>query len=385
MYSHYNDFSPIVTTQQNFDSLGFPTDHPGRNRSDTYYINSETCLRTHTSAHQADVFRLDASPGYTITADVYRRDTIDRSHYPVFHQTEGARLWDRISEKVVDLERLVQAEVQEIPRHDLAVEDLGPTIHPSRNPLQPEHSSREVEAVAAHLKRSLEGMVAAIFEQVRSAALVAGDTVAVREAQQPLRIRWVEAHFPFTSPSWELEVFWQGDWMEMLGCGIVKQPILASAGVPGKIGWAFGIGLERLAMLLYSIPDIRLFWSRDRRFASQFTAGKPARRFTPFSKYPSCPRDVAFWTPGTKSSAGGNSVGNLHENDVMQIIRDIGGDFVEQVKLIDEFQHPTTGRRSLCYSIDYRSLERVISREEANDLHENIRNTLVHQLGVELR
>ncbi|EAT84993.1 hypothetical protein SNOG_07527 [Parastagonospora nodorum SN15] len=94
-YKTHNDLFPIVTTAQNFDSLGFPLDHVGRSRTDTYYINKETVLRTHTSAHQADTFRNNESEGYLISADVYRRDAIDRSHYPVFHQMEGARTWDR--------------------------------------------------------------------------------------------------------------------------------------------------------------------------------------------------------------------------------------------------------------------------------------------------
>ena len=75
--------------------LGFPPNHPGRSKTDTYYVNASKCLRTHTSAHQVDTFAAAESEGYTISADVYRRDAIDRSHYPVFHQMEGARVWDR--------------------------------------------------------------------------------------------------------------------------------------------------------------------------------------------------------------------------------------------------------------------------------------------------
>ena len=94
-YKYHNTFFPVVSTHQNFDSLGFPEDHPGRSKTDTYYVNKNTVLRTHTSAHQADVFRSNESEGYLISADVYRRDAIDRSHYPIFHQMEGARMWDR--------------------------------------------------------------------------------------------------------------------------------------------------------------------------------------------------------------------------------------------------------------------------------------------------
>ena len=86
-----------------------------------------------------------------------------------------------------------------------------------------------------------------------------------------LELRWVDAYFPFTHASWELEIRTaDGDWMEMLGCGIIKQEILGRCGQGDKIGWAFGLGLERLAMLYYSIPDIRLFWTADTGVLVQF-------------------------------------------------------------------------------------------------------------------
>ena len=87
--------------------------------------------------------------------------------------------------------------------------------------------------------------------------------------------RWVDAYFPFTHPSFELEVCileehnfrnlifqieYQGKWLEVLGCGVLEQKLMEMAGVPDKVGWAFGLGLERLAMVLYTIPDIRLFF-----------------------------------------------------------------------------------------------------------------------------
>ncbi|KAF1941993.1 phenylalanyl-tRNA synthetase [Clathrospora elynae] len=406
-YKTHNDLFPIVTTGQNFDSLGFPLDHTGRSRTDTYYLNKETVLRTHTSAHQADTFRNNESEGYLISADVYRRDAIDRSHYPVFHQMEGARTWDRrqAEKEGKTLAEVIWDDVVRIPKHDIAVEDPNPTFHAERNPLQATHSPEEAEAIAAHLKRSLEDMVVTIFNAARSAT----ETNSASE-NEPLQVRWVEAYFPFTSPSWELEVFWQGDWLEVLGSGIVSQPILANASVPNRIGWAFGIGLERIAMLLYSIPDIRLFWSKDARFLSQFSEEKPIRRFVPFSKYPACFKDVSFWLRSSSNAAGGAGSAasptssatpattfstpvppaaplppSFHENDVMEIAREVCGNLVEDVRLTDEFVHPKTGRRSMCYRINYRSLERTLTNEETNELHEKLRGLLVQRLGVELR
>ena len=167
---------------------------------------------------------------------------------------------------------------------------------------------------------------------------------------------------------------------------MIKQDLLINSDVPNRIGWAFGLGLERIAMLLFNIPDIRLFWSRDERFLSQFRAGE-ITRFEPFSKHPACYKDVAFWLPPaavTGGSAAGGAV-PFHENDVMEIVRGIGGDLVEDVTLIDEFTHPKTARKSMCYRINYRSLERTLTNEESNELNLKVREKLVEELGVELR
>lgn len=141
------------------------------------------------------------------------------------------------------------------------------------------------------LKTNLEGLARSLFGDVE--------------------MRWVDAYFPFTNPSAELEIFFnvsagmhgtqhifcplstfrklfsipshadnisefkwrvssQGDWLEVLGCGVIQDKVLENADRKGEVGWAFGLGLERLAMVLFSIPDIRLFWSTDQRFSSQF-------------------------------------------------------------------------------------------------------------------
>lgn len=384
-YKYHNDFSPVVSTQQNFDALGFPPNHPGRALSDTYYINEETLLRTHTSAHQADTFRANEGDGYLISADVYRRDAIDRSHYPVFHQMEGARTWDREQVPNGDIAAAVWKDFENLPKHNVLVEDPNPAIHAERNPLQSaHHTAEEAEAIGAHLKRSLESMVVDIFTRAKAAAIKEDPDFV----DEPLQMRWVEAYFPFTSPSWELEVYYAGDWLEVLGCGVVKQDILINAGVPSRVGWAFGLGIDRIAMLLFKIPDIRLFWSQDQRFLSQFDGVSnnldSLKRFVTFSKYPPCPKDVSFWLSST-SPAGGNTKGSFHENDVMELVRNIAGNEVEDVRLIDEFTHPKTGRKSMAYRIVYRSLERTLTHEEAMAYHEQVREALVKELGVELR
>lgn len=94
LFSVYDNFSPVVTTWQNFDSLLIPADHPSRKKGDNYYLNRTHMLRAHTSAHQWDLLHagLDA---FLVVGDVYRRDQIDCQHYPVFHQLEAVRLFSK--------------------------------------------------------------------------------------------------------------------------------------------------------------------------------------------------------------------------------------------------------------------------------------------------
>jgi len=207
-----------VTLQQNFDSLGIPADHPGRSKTDTYYINANTVLRTHTSAHQAETFRTCATPGFLISADVYRRDAIDKSHYPMFHQMEGVRLWTR---RDTDIAKEIELDISLLPALDLIVEDPMPAFHHG-NPKQNEHNDAESLAISTHLKKTLEGVVEEIFGRAK---LNSGNT-----SDEKLKVRWIDAYFPFTSPSYELEVYWGGKWLELLGCGVVAQSVLRNAG-----------------------------------------------------------------------------------------------------------------------------------------------------------
>lgn len=137
--------------------------------------------------------------------------------------------------------------------------------------------------VAEDMKNALEQMVKRLFGS-------------------QIQIRWVDAYFPFTDPSWEMEILFnekssqtsqQTEWLEVLGCGIMRNQILSQVR-PNSTAWAFGLGLERLAMVLFKIPDIRLFWSTDARFVDQFKDGKISP-FENFSKFPPCYKDITFW------------------------------------------------------------------------------------------
>jgi phenylalanyl-tRNA synthetase alpha chain len=187
-------------------------------------------------------------------------------------------------------------------------------------------------------------------------------------------MRWLDEYFPFTHPSFELEIYFQDEWMEVLGCGVIHPNILANAGRPNDKGWAFGLGLERLAMILFGIPDIRLFWTTDERFHSQFAKAGEIVQFKPYSKYPPCYKDISFWITD-----------DFHINDFNELVRGIAGDLVEQMELIDNFTHPKSNRTSHCYRIFYRSMDRSLTNEEIDELQEQVREKAETKLKLKLR
>ena len=319
-FNSFDRLSPVVTTKQCFDDLLTPSDHVSRSRNDTYYVDDTHVLRSHMTAHQTTLLRA-GHRRFLFSGDVYRRDSVDSCHYFCFHQMDGVRVF--------------------------SWEELGATCH-----------EEAVSKVLEDLKSTLKGMVAAVFGNVE--------------------MRWVDSFFPFTEPSLELEILFNGNWLEVLGCGVMRQKILQNGGLREHTGWAFGLGLERLAMILFDIPDIRLFWCRDDRFLRQFQDVRDQRsqrpKFVPFSKYPICYKDVAFWHKD-----------GFHDNDIAEIVREMAGDVAEDVKLLSNFTHPKTGRMSRCFRISYRSMERTLVNQEVDDIQARVCQELVRKLDVELR
>ncbi|KAM5158145.1 phenylalanine--tRNA ligase, mitochondrial [Mantella aurantiaca] len=342
LFSVYDDLCPIVTTEQNFDRLLVPLDHPSRMKGDNYYLNHSHMLRAHTSAHQWDLIHsgLDA---FLVVGDVYRRDEIDRTHYPVFHQMEGVRLLSNHE---------LFAGVENIDACQLFEQGI-------RTPNKQEtHTLEAVKLVEFQLKQTLSKLIMHLFGE-------------------GLEIRWVDCYFPFTHPSFEMEIKFQGNWMEVLGCGIMEQKLVNSAGAHDKIGWAFGLGLERLAMILYGIPDIRLFWSQSELFLKQFYVSDIQQQvqFQPISKFPYLANDISFWLPSEGFS----------DNDFYDLVRNIAGDIVEEVTLIDQFIHPKTQRVSHCYRIKYRHMEHTLKQTEVSILHKKIEQSAIEELRVDGR
>ncbi|CAI8010291.1 Phenylalanine--tRNA ligase, mitochondrial [Geodia barretti] len=308
IFAHFDDLSPVVTTEQNFDSLLVPTDHASRSRSDNYYVNAPMYC------------------GHTplLTSEISWKGFDSFNRHELFSGCEKPE--------------------------QLGLFEREPSLAVETCDKQAVHTMDSVKLTELSLKQTLTELVGELFGP---------------ETQ----MRWTPDYFPFTHPSYQLEVEYGGEWLEVLGSGVMQQAILDGSGAGDKIGWAFGLGLDRLAMLLFAIPDIRLFWSTDPRFLEQFRSVTldPATdiSFKPFSKYPSCYKDVAFWLP--------ENAGDYVENDFFELVRSIGGDLVEKVELMDRFCHPVSSRVSHMYRIVYCSMERTLTNEEVNDLQDTLR------------
>jgi len=199
----------------NFEALNIPKNHPARAMHDTFYFPDGRLLRTHTSPVQIRAMRATKPPLAVIAPGrVYRNDS-DMTHTPMFHQAEGIVVGENVS--------------------------------------------------FANLKAMLHTFVEQFFEQ-------------------PLGMRLRPSYFPFTEPSAEVDiecVFCHGEgcrvckqtgWLEILGCGMIHPNVLKSAGIDSEQwqGYAFGMGIERLAMLRYGVDDLRLFYESDLQFLKQF-------------------------------------------------------------------------------------------------------------------
>ncbi|XP_076239089.1 phenylalanyl-tRNA synthetase, mitochondrial isoform X2 [Calliopsis andreniformis] len=344
LFSVYDNISPVVTVAQNFDSLLVPENHPSRQKTDCYYINKDILLRAHTTAHQSELISMGLN-NFLVIGDVYRKDEIDSTHYPVFHQADAVRLCtaDELFQNVSSSDGLRLFEHRGLETDEK----------------QGCYTLESVKLMEHELKNTLTGLAHALFGP-------------------EIQCRWVEQYFPFTHPSWELEIYYQNQWLEILGCGIMRHEILQNSGAGERIGWAFGLGLERLAMALYKIPDVRLFWSKDTGFLNQFKVedSNTEIEYKPISVYPQCKNDISFWLPED---------GQYSEKDFYEIVRNIGRDIVEQILLKDQFTHPETKRVSHCYTIIYRHMERTLSKREVNNVHRYIGKTATEELGVTVR
>ncbi len=299
----------VIGTDIVFDLFNFPKDHPARSRSDSYFVDDTHVLRTHTTVMwyywlKEESVRKKIVAGEMVGAlsygKVYRKDEIDRRHMNVFHQIDGWYLVPK-NRRIITIEDLKKV------LSDIAKAAFGPDVKYRFNP----------------------------------------DT------------------FPYTDPSLEMEVDKDGNgtWVEVLGAGIVKGDVLDNLGVDSSVwnGWAFGFGLERLAIISMELPDIRLLWSDDERVKKQLKLGQA---FKEVSKYPPVVRDISFIVRK-----------EFIPNNYFDLVRDIADGLVEEVKLIDTYQNENklgVGAVSYAYRITYRSVERTLTNNEVNELHKKL-------------
>jgi len=182
--------------------------------------------------------------------------------------------------------------------------------------------------------------------------------------------------FPYTDPSLEMEIEKNGQWIETVGSGVVKGSVLEKFGIDSAkwTGWAFGFGLERLAIVSMDLPDIRLFWSTDPRVTKQLKLGQ---KFVEVSKYPPITRDISF-------IVGKDFVPNIY----FDLIREVGGDLVEQVELLDKFENAEkfgSDRVSYTYHVVYRSPDRTLRSEEVEPLQNRLIDQTIQQYGAKIR
>lgn len=198
-------------------------------------------------------------------------------------------------------------------------------------------------------------------------------------------------YFPFTNPSFEIEVMYRGKWLEILGCGVVQPKILENNGILGKSAIAFGLGIERLAMVLFDIPDIRYLWSTDEKFLSQFASGNIVS-FKPYSELPDQTRDISFYLSKDRTISMEEANDNkwLDENDFFECVRSIAGDLMEQVHLIDTFYNKKLDKYSRTYRMIYSPNGPNFKDPSEfctliNEIQNKIRSIVENSLNVTLR
>lgn len=308
----------IVPTNILFDLFNMPPEHPARSKSDTYYVDEANVLRTH-----------DTVFWYYYLNHPEIKTRIENG------ETLGALCFGKVYRK------------DEIDsRHMNVFHQFGGLyIAPdNKKTITPED-----------LKQTLSEIARAVF----------GNDV---------KFRFYDHNFPYTDPSFEMEALINGQWIEMLGCGMARKSVLSAMGLSDYHGWAFGFGLERLAIASMSLPDIRLLWSEDERVKSQLVLG---HQFVPVSKYPFAERDISFVV--NKSFV---------PNNYFDLIRELGGDIVEEVKLIDKYDNEKkfgADMVSYTYRIIYRATDRTLTSQEIDAVQNKIYSETALQFEAKIR
>jgi len=309
----------IVPASVSFDLFDFAPNHPARSRSDTYYADDKNILRTHDT-----VFWYYYLNHPEIQARIARKEPV------------GALCFGKVYRK------------DEIDRRHMNVfhQMGGWYLVPN------EQKSLTID----DLRSVLSEVVKSIFGP-------------------ETEFRFNPDTFPYTDPSLEVEVKSNEQWIEILGGGMPKHSVLKKMGVEGYNGWAFGFGLERLAIISMSLPDIRLLWSDDSRVKKQLILGHP---FKEVSKYPPSIRDISFVVNTS-----------FVPNDYFDMVREAASDnLVEEVKLIDKYENTEKfgeGKVSYAYRITYRSIDGTLTGDEVDTLHKKVEGETERRFGGQIR
>jgi phenylalanyl-tRNA synthetase alpha chain len=223
-FLHFNQLPAVVSPERNFDHLLIPADHPSRSGSDTFYLNRDWLLRTHTSAHQSELLvRLreetervgsDKVNGFLMSGDVYRKDQIDATHYPVFHQMEGIQIFRKGGEARARVEQLKES---------------YPILH-EENIFKFEATSGS-NGLHSTYDKSLRDDAVAVVEHLKMTLFLTVQTLwKSRPTDRDVTGRFNADYFPFTQPSYEMELFENDVWLEILGGGVIRPEILDRAG-----------------------------------------------------------------------------------------------------------------------------------------------------------
>lgn len=307
----------IISTEILFDLFGFAADHPARSESDTYYIDDNHVLRTHDT-----VFWYYYLQHPDIKSQISKGEPFGTFCYGKVYRK------DEIDS-----------------RHMNVFHQMGGLY------LVPDNQTITME----DLKNALSLIVRSIF----------GEGV---------NFRFTPETFPYTDPSIEIEVEISGRWIEIVGSGLPKKEILKNFGLEGYNGWAFGFGLERLAIIKMEIPDIRIFWSEDSRITEQLKDLN--KKYKEVSKYPAVLRDISFVIDK-----------NIALNNYYELVRDEAENLIEQVELMDQYEDEKKWpeKKSYTFRIVYRSLEKTLTNSEVNQIHDRITKKTQEELKAIIR
>jgi phenylalanyl-tRNA synthetase alpha chain len=317
------DTPEVISPKVVFDLFNFPSDHPARSSSDTYFVDNEHVLRPHTSLmwkYYLDIpearAKLDAngSVGALSFGKCYRRDEIDWQHSNILHQIDGLF----------------------IVRKDIKVLDQA-----------------DLEAILLEVAQSLFGAA--------------------------VEYKFAVDRFPYTDPSLEMNIKWGENWVEILGAGIAHPNVIRNLGLdPEKYnGWAFGFGADRLAMIKMKLPDIRLLRSTDPRVLKQLADLDHV--YQEVSKYPPITRDISFIVDKETFNI------NRFYEIAREVIGDeyieemkLLDEYTNDVKF-------GPGNVSYAFRIVYRHLDRTLTSEEVDKLHHALEDQVRKEFGATVR